>query len=192
MRATRQPPQPPRAARPGSGKHAWPTGEKARGWSRAGPRAQRSRDAGGGVCGAGAAVASGAHLLLVHLEHSHECLLWNLHVAHPFHAAFAFTLLLEQLALPRDVPAVALGKHVLAHRGDSLTGDDLATDRCLYGYLEELTRDQLAKALRQLAPVRVGAIPVDDHAQRIHALSAHEDVELDERLGAETRDHVVE
>src|SRR5580704_9188060 len=57
---------------------------------------------------------SGA-LLLVHLEHGHEGLLGNLHVAHPFHAALALALLLEQLALSRDVPAVAFGKHILAH-----------------------------------------------------------------------------
>src|SRR6202035_798590 len=151
------------------------------------PTVPESRHAGVGVCGAGSAVASD-----VHLEHGHECLLRNLHVAHPFHAALAFALLLEQLALPRDVAAVAFGKHVLAHGGHGLTGDDLATDRCLYGHFEELTRDQLAQTLSQLPAVGVRAVAMDDHAQRVDALTPDEDVELDQRLGAEPGDLIIQ
>jgi hypothetical protein len=44
----------------------------------------------------------------------------------PLHALLAFLLLLEQLALARDVAAVALGEHVLAQRLDRLARDDAA------------------------------------------------------------------
>src|SRR5579885_643925 len=48
-----------------------------------------------------------ARSLLAHVEHRQEGLLGNLHGADLLHALLAFLLLLQQLALARDVAAVA-------------------------------------------------------------------------------------
>src|SRR5438132_14411251 len=60
-----------------------------------------------------------------------ERLLRDLDPADALHALLAFLLLLQQLALARDVAAVALGQHVLALGLDRLPGHDAATDRRL-------------------------------------------------------------
>src|SRR5918911_2906661 len=53
-----------------------------------------------------------------HLECGDEGLLRDLDFAELAHLLLARLLLLEQLALARDVAAVALGEHVLAQRAD--------------------------------------------------------------------------
>src|SRR5215207_4907306 len=58
------------------------------------------------------------------LQHGEKCFLRNFDAADALHALLAFLLLLEQLALARDVAAVALGEHVLAQRLDRLARDD--------------------------------------------------------------------
>src|SRR5262245_54051585 len=63
-----------------------------------------------------------------HLEHRQERFLRDLDLPHPLHALLAFFLLLEELALARNVAAVALGEHVLAHRLDRFAGDDPPAD----------------------------------------------------------------
>src|SRR5438477_986680 len=77
-------------------------------------------------------------------QHGQECLLRNVHLPHALHALLAFLLLLEQLALARDVAAVALGDHVLPQGLDGLAGDDPAADGGLDRHLEHLARDELA------------------------------------------------
>src|SRR5207247_3278167 len=62
------------------------------------------------------------------LEHREKRLLGDLDAAHLLHALLAFLLLLEQLALARDVAAIALGGDVLAHRLHRLARDDAAAD----------------------------------------------------------------
>src|SRR3954451_1481359 len=79
-------------------------------------------------------------------QHGQECLLRDLDAADALHALLAGLLLLEQLALAGDVPAVALGEHILAHRADGLTGDDVGTDGRLHGNFEHLARDELLEA----------------------------------------------
>src|ERR1700730_9067076 len=97
-------------------------------------------------CSRVAAFASprAAALLIVgsHLEHREECLLGDFDAADALHALLAFLLLFEQLALARDVAAVALREHVLAHRLDGLAGDDAAANRRLDRHLEHLARNQ--------------------------------------------------
>ena len=56
--------------------------------------------------------------LLADLQHGQEGFLRDLDRADLLHALLAFLLLLEQLALARDVAAVALGDDVLAQRLD--------------------------------------------------------------------------
>src|SRR5918992_1542049 len=92
---------------------------------------------------------------LIQLEHREERLLRHLHAAHLLHALLAFLLLLEQLALARDVAAVALRDHVLAHRLHRLARDDLRPDRCLDRDLELLPWDLLAQALGEHAAGRI-------------------------------------
>ena len=82
-------------------------------------------------------------LALVHLQHCEECLLRDLDSSDLLHSTLALFLFFEELSLARDVAAVAFGDHVLAHRLDGLTGDDLVPDRSLDRDFEELTRDKL-------------------------------------------------
>src|SRR2546428_11344332 len=99
---------------------------------------------------------------LVDLEESEKGLLGDVHPPDLLHPLLAFLLLLEKLALARDVSAVALGQDVLAHGRDVLAGDDPAADSGLDGHLEELPRDNLAQLLRQGAPLLGGALAVND------------------------------
>src|SRR6478752_4886258 len=117
---------------------------------------------------------------LLHLQHRQERLLRNLHGADLLHALLALLLLLEELALPRDVAAVALGQDVLPERGDGLAGDDLVADRRLDGHLVQLPRDQLLQLLRHLAAVLLRFVPVDNDAEGVDRVAVDEHVELDE------------
>src|SRR5687768_17021630 len=72
------------------------------------------------------------------LEHREKRLLGDLDPADLLHSLLAFLLLLEQLALARDVAAVALGCDVLAHRLDRLARDHAAADGGLDRDLVEL------------------------------------------------------
>src|ERR1700719_1953325 len=53
------------------------------------------------------------------LQYREKRLLRDLDLADLFHALFARLLLLEKLALARDVAAVAFGQDILAHRLDA-------------------------------------------------------------------------
>jgi len=48
-------------------------------------------------------------------------------------ALLAFFLLFEELALARDVSAIALGQHILAQRAERFAGNDLSADGVLDG-----------------------------------------------------------
>ena len=87
--------------------------------------------------------------LFVHLENRQECFLRDLDRADGLHALLALFLLLEQLALTRDIAAVALGKNVLAARLDRRTSNNLVADSALDRNLEELTRDNLLELIAQ-------------------------------------------
>jgi hypothetical protein len=106
-------------------------------------------------------------------------LLRNLDAADLLHALLAGLLLFQQLLLARDVAAVTLGQHVLAHRLDVLAGDDVRADRGLDGDVVHLARDQLAHLGRQFAAAvrRVGAM--HDERQGIDLVAVDQHVELD-------------
>src|SRR5690625_6519968 len=61
-------------------------------------------------------------------ERGDERLLRHVHPADGLHPLLPLLLLLQQLALARDVAAVALGEHVLADRTHCLPGDDPGAD----------------------------------------------------------------
>ena len=56
----------------------------------------------------------------VELQHGEEGFLRHFDRAYLLHALLAFLLFLQKFALTRDVAAVALGGHVLAHGLDGL------------------------------------------------------------------------
>src|SRR5215472_12626983 len=89
-------------------------------------------------------------------QDGHEGLLGDLHIADPLETLLARLLLLQELALARDVAAVALGDHVLAERRHRLAGDDLAADRRLDRHLEHLPRDQALELLDKLSALGCG------------------------------------
>src|SRR5262249_28876282 len=95
-----------------------------------------------------------------------EGLLRHVDAPDGLHPLLALLLLLQQLALARDVAAVALGQHVLAHRADVLAGDDTRADRGLDRDLELLARDQLLELGRHGQAVLAGVVGVDDLAER--------------------------
>src|SRR5271157_36423 len=75
---------------------------------------------------------------LAGLKDGEKRLLRYFHAADGLHAFLAGLLLLQQLALARDVSTVTLRQHVLAQRLDRLAGDDLRTDGSLDGDVEHL------------------------------------------------------
>src|SRR5271165_2444699 len=81
-------------------------------------------------------------VLSIHLQRRQKRRLRNLHLAELAHALLPLLLLLQKLALARDIAAVALRRHVLRQRADGLARDHPAADRGLDGDLEQLARDQ--------------------------------------------------
>src|SRR5450755_197902 len=108
--------------------------------------------------------------LLAEFEHGQERLLRHLDPADLLHPLLALLLLLEQLALARDVAAVALGDHVLAVRLDRLAGDDPRPDRRLDRHVVLLARDLLAQLLGQGLAGFVGLGSVHEHRERVDRL----------------------
>src|SRR4029453_4348566 len=126
------------------------------------------------------------------LEHRQERLLRDLDLSDLFHPFLAFLLLLEQLALLRDVAAVALGGDVLAHGLDRFPGDDPAADGGLDRDLVELAGDHRPQLLGQGFAFLVGLLPVDDDGERVDRVAVEQDVELDHVRGPELQEVVVE
>ena len=75
------------------------------------------------------------------LQHGQERFLGNIHAANALHAFFAFFLFFKQLAFTRDVSAITLCQHILAHRGDGFARDHAAADGSLDRHFEHLARD---------------------------------------------------
>ena len=92
-------------------------------------------------------------------------------------------MLLQQLFLPGDVAAVALGQHILPHGLHRLPGDDLAANGRLDRHLEELPGDVLLELFAQPPGPGVGLVPVGDEAQGVHLLPVEEEVHLHQVAG---------
>src|SRR5436305_3825834 len=107
---------------------------------------------------AAASRAPSALLPLADVQHGEERLLRHLDGADLLHPLLALLLLLEQLALARDVAAVALREHILALGLHGLARDHARADRRLDGDVEELPRDLLPQALDEHLGSRVGAL----------------------------------
>ncbi len=101
-------------------------------------------------------------------------------------------MLFEQLALARDVAAVAFGQHILAHRLDAGARDDVAADRRLHGDVEHLPRYQFLHLVHQFAAARIGVIAMHDERQRIDRIAIDQDIELDQRRRLKMAEFIVE
>src|SRR5262245_16118548 len=131
-------------------------------------------------------------LALFNLQYRQESLLWNLHRPHLLHAFLPLALLFEELALARDVAAVALRGDVLAERPDRFTRDHLRADRRLNHDLEQLARNQILQLLGDLPAPLVRLVAMNDNAKRVHRLPVEQHVELHELPGAVRQKLVVE
>src|SRR5580704_14276399 len=110
-------------------------------------------------------------------EGGDERFLGNFDPADVLHALLALLLLLQQLALAGDVPAVALGQHVLALGLDRLAGHDAPADGRLNGHVEQLPRNELAQLLGHTTPVAVGRRAVHNGRERVTGRVVDEDVD---------------
>ena len=133
-----------------------------------------------------------ALVVVTQLEHRHKRLGRDLHRAQLAHSLFALLLLFQQLLLTRDVTAVALGKHVLAHCLDRLTCNDLGTDRGLDRDLEQLTRDVLLESFRDLTRSGVRLFLVYDKGKCIHLLAVEQEIQLAKLAGHVARQLIVQ
>src|SRR5215510_2518871 len=86
-----------------------------------------------------------ALLPLADVEDGEERLLWYLDGADLLHPLFPCLLLLEQLALARDVAAVAFREHVLPLGLHGLARNDARANRRLDRNVEHLPRNLLAQ-----------------------------------------------
>src|SRR5215211_1551064 len=111
-------------------------------------------------------------------QRGEEGFLWYLYAAHLFHAALAFFLLLEELALAGYVAAVAFGRDVLAVGADGLARDHTFAHRGLHRHLELLAGDQLFELLDERASALVGFVAVDDDRERVDGVTGDEDLDL--------------
>src|SRR3954470_10717533 len=126
----------------------------------------------------------------VDLQHREKRLLRNLHRSHLLHALLSLLLLLEELALARDVAAVALGKNILAERLDAGARDDFGSDRRLNRNLEELARNEVLELVGDLAAPLVGLVLVDDDAECIDGIAVDQHVEP-HQIAATIFQHIV-
>src|SRR3954470_13914109 len=116
--------------------------------------------------------------VVAEFEHRQERLLRDLDAPDLLHPLLSLLLALEELALARDVAAVALGDHVLAEGLDGLTGDDVRADRGLDRDVVLLAGDLRAQLLGQRAADAVGLVAMHEHRQRVDGLAGQQDIEL--------------
>src|SRR5262245_18136525 len=96
------------------------------------------------------------------LQRRQKCFLRNLHFAQLFHALLTFLLPAQQLALARDVAALAFGHDVLAEGPYNLTCDDATANGGLDDDFEHLPLNEVFEAVAQLTAPVVGLIAMDD------------------------------
>ena len=90
------------------------------------------------------------------IEHRQEGLLRDVDLADRFHPLLAFALFRPQLSLARDVTAIALGRHVLAHGRHGFASDDARADGGLNGHLEHVPVDFGLQLLHHRTPAPLG------------------------------------
>src|SRR5712692_7617846 len=129
---------------------------------------------------------------LIHFQHRQKSFLRNLYATDFLHALLAFLLFLEQLAFARDVAAIALRDHVLAHRLHCLARNYFSADGRLDWYFKKLARDQVFHLCRQGPALRCRRVAMKNQRQRIDGFTGNEHVELDEIAFPIARQMIVE
>ena len=89
----------------------------------------------------------GSVCLLVELENSHECFLWNFNRTKLTHTAFTFLLFLQQFLLTGDVTTVTFCQDVFTKGFDICTGNNFLTDSRLDRHFELLTWNDFLKLI---------------------------------------------
>src|SRR5215813_63749 len=112
------------------------------------------------------------------LQRRQKRFLRNLHLAQLFHALLAFLLPAQQLALARDVTAIAFGHDVLTEGPYDLARNDAATNGGLDDDLEHLSWDEVFEAVAELAAPVIGFIPMDDGREGICGIAVNKYIEL--------------
>src|SRR4051794_2883521 len=125
--------------------------------------------------------------VVAEFEHRQERLLRDLDAPDLLHPLLSLLLALEELALARDVAAVALGGHVLAEGLDGLAGDDVRADRGLDRDVVLLARDLRAQLLGQRLSDLVCRLLLEDKRLLLDGLAWAQDVELGHVRGLQTR-----
>src|ERR1035441_7743405 len=115
---------------------------------------------------------------LANLQKSQKRLLRNVDAANAFHALLAFFLLLQLLALARNIAAITFRNNVLANGVHGFTGDDLGADGGLDRHLEHLAGNEFPHFGNQKFPAFVGEVTVHDDGERVHGFTGNQDVEL--------------
>ena len=106
-----------------------------------------------------------------------------LHVADLAHAFLTFLLFFEQLALARDVAAVAFGSHVFTNGFYCLSRNDFGSDGCLDGDVELLPRYQLFQFFAHLASEIVGVLGIDERRKRVDRFAVQQNVQFGQFRG---------
>src|SRR5262249_7531715 len=129
---------------------------------------------------------------LPNLEQSKKRFLRDFHPSHLLHPLLAFLLLLEELALARDVATVAFRGDVLAQRLDAFARDDLRSDTGLNRNLKHLAGNKLAHLFTQRAASFVGLVTMHDYRKSVDHLTVNPDVQFNQRPRAEVQKLIVE
>lgn len=82
-------------------------------------------------------------LFLPHFQRRYEGFLRNRDAAIFAHTLLALFLLIEQLFLSADIPAIAFRGHVFPQGRDGFAGDNFAANRRLNRDFEQVPRDQI-------------------------------------------------
>ena len=85
-------------------------------------------------------------------------------------------MLFKQFLFARNIAAVTLRQHVLAHGLDVFTGNNVGADRSLNRHIVHLPGDQFAQAGGDFATAVGRVAAVNDHAERIHLVAIDEQI----------------
>ena len=116
---------------------------------------------------------------LIKLENREESFLRNLYRSYLLHTFFARFLLLEKLALTRDIAAVTFCRYILPYLPHRFAGNDLGADSRLDSDVELLTGDELLELLTHPASEPHGIVGMSESGESVDTLAVEKDVELD-------------
>src|SRR4051794_9271829 len=105
---------------------------------------------------------------------------WHFNPADHLHPFLAFLLFFEQLALPGDVPAIALGQYIFANCPNGFARDYPRANGRLDWNLELLARDEFFQLGGHHDAVGVGLVFMYDRRKGIDRLTVQQEVDFDQ------------